>query len=142
MSGPHPHGEPNPFLGPDGKPRPPAPPAVTIPFSDHERRRIAATGTWMLVSGILAVVLGLVTAALNLDVQGFVRAALWIAIGVLTILPSASVRALARPGDDLPALERAVQQLRTLFAVKAGCALVAITAALLVFRTAVLFSVR
>lgn len=136
---------PNPYLDAQGRPVEPPPPPTTIPFAPAERTRIASTGRWMIAAGSLTVLLGLsvaVDAFTHWSVADAVRALVWIAVGVLTILPARAVDRLRHAGHDLEALDAVFKRLQLLYAVKAGCALLAIAVALTVWRFAVEASLR
>jgi len=88
-------------------------------LADEVRTLISTTATLMIVGGLLT----LIPTVVGLVVNGFateslITAAIFGLIGVFTAVAGFSLRALARPGDDLGALLAGFRQLYVAYLVK------------------------
>jgi hypothetical protein len=88
-------------------------------FSDELRKLISSTASLMIVAGILQMIPGVMTLVVN-GVSAFtiVGAAMFGVVPAFTAVAGFSLRALAKPGDDLGALNSGFRALFVPFLIK------------------------
>ena len=126
-------GGPNPFVGNQGQIAP------KIPFEPFERKILGNAARWMRFAGIGNLIVGGLTLAMVVAVDfslvAILRGLAFVAVGVLTMLPSQALARLeGQTKDDLADLDLAFTRIKVLFATKAAAAGIMIALALTLWR--------